>query len=129
MDQRGVGKIHRTVPVARHQSLQLGQIGVVDFAENDRSRTNELPRRLHLVARISYQVEDFSEYCLGGQQGQSQLAKGVHASAVPAVASVEQRQNRACIDQTMNVQTMRVRSVSAWGMSDRTKPPSGHDDA
>jgi len=59
VDKSGIGKVHWTVPVARHQRVDLGQLFVVDFSQNERSRADEFPGGFHFGLCLANEMEYF----------------------------------------------------------------------
>ena len=67
----GIGKIHGSIPIARHQAVHALQFCIFDCTEDQRSGEDELRGGFHLRVRIANKMEQFSEDSLGGQQGKS----------------------------------------------------------
>lgn len=59
VDESGVGEIHWTIPVARHQGVDVRQFVVVDFSQNERTRTHEFPGRFHFGLCFTNEMEYF----------------------------------------------------------------------
>ena len=55
--KRAIGKIHGSIPVARHQTVHLLQLRIFDCTEDQCSGTDEPPGGLHLRARIADEME------------------------------------------------------------------------
>src|SRR4029434_1467383 len=55
--QSAVGKIHGSIPIARHQPAYMLQFRIFDCTEDQCSGTDEPPGGLHLRARIANEVE------------------------------------------------------------------------
>jgi hypothetical protein len=55
--ERAIGKIHGSIPIARHQTVHVLQFRMFDCTEDQCSGTDEPPGGLHLRARIANQVE------------------------------------------------------------------------
>ena len=87
--QRGIGEIHRPVPVVRHQRLDVRQFRVVYCGQEKRSRTDEPPGCLHFPASIADKVKQFGQNSLGRYQGEPELTECVNAGLVLPVPSVQ----------------------------------------
>jgi hypothetical protein len=55
--ERAIGKIHGSIPIARHQTVHMLQFRMLDCTEDQCSGIDEPPGGLHLQARIANQVE------------------------------------------------------------------------
>src|SRR5713226_8907632 len=74
---------------------------VLDGRHLKRSGTNESPGGFHLDATASHQVKEFGHDCLGGQQRQPELTECAGTRVMPPIFSVEERQSRAGVDQSI----------------------------
>jgi hypothetical protein len=69
--ERAIGKIHGSIPIARHQTVHVLQFRIFDCTEDQCSGTDEPPGGLHLRARIANEVEQFGENSRRGLQGKA----------------------------------------------------------
>lgn len=97
--QGGVGEIHGAIPVPRHQRVHVPQFGILDGGDDDCARKRELPGSLHLRSAIANKMEQLRQNGFRGQQGKAKAAKGIDAELVPAIGAVQQRENRAGINE------------------------------
>src|SRR4030095_16311806 len=64
--QSAIGKIHGSIPIARHQTAYMLQFRIFDCTEDQCSGTDEPPGGLHLRARIANEVEKLRENGIQG---------------------------------------------------------------
>src|SRR5467141_3623875 len=54
--ERAIGKIHGSIPIARHQTVHVLQFRMFDCTDDQCSGTDEPPGGLHIRARIANEV-------------------------------------------------------------------------
>jgi hypothetical protein len=95
--ERCVGEIHGVVPVARHQCVDVGEFRILDCHHRHRPGPEELPRGLRLPAIAAHHVKQLGQNGFRCCQRQAELLECIHAGLVPAICSVQQCENCACI--------------------------------
>lgn len=59
IDQSRVRKIHWPIPIAGHQSLDFGQLRILDHCQPEGAGTDKLPLDLSLMTVLVHQMEEW----------------------------------------------------------------------
>ncbi len=101
MNQGRIGEIHRPIMISSHQTVELRHISVIDRSQSYRPGTQEPPRCRYFPAVIAYQMKQLGQYGRRSCQRQGESGEGFDTRRMPTIVSIEQGENRACINETV----------------------------
>ena len=96
------------------------QFRIFDGRHDDSSRADQAPRRFHLGAAFADQMEQLGQDGFGCQQRKPELLKRIDTDFMPAVRSVQHRQNGPGVDQRI---TVHYAASVAHGLTGGQSPP------